>query len=76
MDEHWDKKMKQARQKCRCNEDGNLIEKKLSQRQVSVSKTFGPSYMLQDVAGQTGFNDKVVSAFGEHADNIISLAVM
>jgi transposase len=80
VDGYWDKEKKQARQKRRyigrCDEDGNLIEKKLSQREVSVSKTFGPSYLLLDIAGQTGLYDKVVSAFGERADTIVSLAIM
>ena len=80
VDGYWDKEKKQARQKRRyigrCDEDGNLIEKKLSQREVSVSKTFGPAYMLLEIAGQTGLYDKLVSAFGERADIITALAVM
>ena len=80
VDGYWDKEKKQARQKRRyigrCDEDGNLIEKKLSQREVSVSKTFGPGYLLLETAGQTGLYDKLVSAFGERADTILALALM
>lgn len=57
VDGYWDKEKKQARQKRRyigrCDEGGNLIEKKLSQREVSISKTFGPAYLLLGLAEQT-----------------------
>ena len=63
VDGYWDKERKQARQKRRyigrCDEDGNLIKKKLSQQEDSVSRTFGPAYILLDITGQTDFNDKV-----------------
>ena len=77
---YWDpetKKTKQIRKYIgKCDENGNLTQEKTSQRTFSASKTFGPYYLLLELASQSGLYDKLTKAHGEDADKLMALAIM
>ena len=80
VDAHWDKDKKQSRQKRtylgRIDEETGEIIPKTAEREVSLSKTFGPAYLLANLAEQAGLVDRLRAAFGAQAEAILAAAVM
>ncbi|MDR1405450.1 MAG: transposase [Candidatus Methanoplasma sp.] len=77
---HWDPEKKRPYQTRTyigtCDENGRLIAKATRQRTVSVSKTFGPYYLMLEIAGRCGLYDRLSEVFGEErADILTALAV-
>lgn len=76
----WDKEKKQSRQKRtylgRIDEETGEIVPKTAEREVSLSKTFGPAYLLADLAEQAGLVDRLRAAFGPKAEAILAAAAM
>ena len=77
---YWDPEKKQARQRRkylgRCDEEGNLLTPKTAQREISLCKTFGPYYLLLELANQCGLYDRLTAAHEDEADFILSLAIL
>jgi len=80
VDAYWDKEKKQSRQKRtylgKIDEATGEIVPKTAQREVSLSKTFGPAYLLANLAEQAGLVDKLRAAFGVKAEAILAAAIM
>lgn len=76
---YWDPVKKQPRQRKRylggIDADGNIVPK-TSQREVTLSKTFEPSYPLAELAGQAGLLERLQGAFGQDAPAALAPAVM
>ena len=72
---YWDPIKKQSRQRRKyIGADGSIVPK-TSQREVTLSKTFGPSYLLTELAEQAGLLERLKGAFGPEAEEILALAI-
>jgi transposase len=80
VDAYWDKEEKQSRQKRtylgKIDEVTGEIIPKTAEREISLSKTFGPAYLLANLAEQSGLVDKLRAAFGSKAEAILAAATM
>ena len=75
---YWDSEKKQPRQRRRylgvVDEDGKIVEKNF-QRDVRSAKDYGPSYLLDKLAGEIQLRRKLVDAFGAQGEEILALAM-
>lgn len=79
VESYWDPEKKQARQKRKYlglwDEETGSIVPKTSQRDVKVVKTFGPTYLLDQLAKDGKLRARLKEAFGEDGDRILALAM-
>lgn len=77
---YWDPEKKQSRHRRKyigkCDEKGNLIQEKTSQRTISLCKSFGPYYLLLELAAQSGLYDRIMKAHDDIVEEILALAVV
>ena len=76
---YWDSEKKQSRQRRRylgvLNEETGEIEKKQFKRTVRFAKDYGPSLLLDSVAGELDLREKLEKAFGDVGDELLALAM-
>lgn len=77
----WDpekKKSKQYRKYLgKCDSDGNLLTPVKRRKDVEVTKTFGPYYLLHEIAKMAGVDSNLRKVFGENdAKLIMALALL
>jgi transposase len=75
---YWDSEKKQPRQRRRylgvVDEEGKIIEKNF-QRDIKSAKDYGPSYLLDKLAGELRLRKKLVDAFGAQGEEVLALAM-
>jgi len=75
---YWDSEKKQPRQRRRylgvVDKDGKIVEKNF-QRDIKSAKDYGPSYLLDKLAGEIQLRRKLVDAFGAQGEEILALAM-
>ena len=76
---YWDPKKKQSRQKRRYlgvwDESTGQIMPKESQKDVKITKSFGPSYLLDAIGDEIKLRQKLSDAFGKDGDPILAMAM-
>jgi len=76
---YWDPKKKQSRQKRRYlgvwDESTGEIIPKAAERDVKITKSFGPPYLLDIVGSEIQLRSKLSKAFGEDGDSILAVAM-
>jgi transposase len=76
---YWDSEKKSPRQRRRYlgvvdEETGQIIEKKF-QRDIKAAKDYGPTYLLDRIAGELKLRKKLADAFGQQGEEILALAM-
>ena len=75
----WDPEKKQSRQKRRYlgvwDEATGKIIPKTAERDVKMTKSFGPAYLLNSVANEIGLRKKLSESFGKDGDLILTIAM-
>lgn len=75
----WDKEKKAPRQRRRYlgvvdEETGQILEKNF-QRDIKSAKDYGPTYLLDHIAGELKLHKKLSDAFGAQGEEILALAM-
>ena len=75
----WDPEKKQSRQKRRYlgvwDEATGKIIPKTAERDVKMTKSFGPAYLLNSVANEIDLRKKLSKSFGKDGDLILTIAM-
>ena len=77
----WDPEKKRAKQKRRylgpCEEDGTLIKEPVRKQVIVRSPSYGPYYILDHIAKESGLDQTLCSIYGERdGKKLLALAIM
>ena len=77
----WDPEKKRSRQKRRylgpCDEEGNLIKEPVKKQAIVRSPSYGPYYILDHIAKESGLDRTLYSIYGEkEGKKLLALAIL